>query len=169
MLPDQLTSQNLSNSGLWQFSPEFIMGGYFVWGKMFLAESLEFLFCQSFAGLDDDPSFDRFSAVRVRDAAYAHLQNFGMRGDGFFHFARPDLESTRLDELLLAVNDVEIAVFVHAGDITGEQPGLAIFHLAQRVGCFGGHVVIALHHLRTMDDDLADLALLQVRSRHHPG
>ena len=47
------------------------------------------------------------------------------------------------------------------GDVTREQPGFAVFHCAQGVGCLGGHVVIALHHLRPVDDDLADLALAQ--------
>jgi hypothetical protein len=47
--------------------------------------------------------------------------------DGFFHFTRPHLETARLDEFLLAVNDVEVTVFVHAGDVAGEEPDLAIF------------------------------------------
>ena len=79
MLSYQLTSQDLANRRLGQFISEFVMCRHFIRSKMFLAESLEFLFCQGFTGLYHDPRLDGFATMRIGDAAHAHLQHLGMR------------------------------------------------------------------------------------------
>ena len=76
-----------------------------------------------------------------------------MGADDLLHLARPDLHPAGFDEFLLAVHDIEIAICIHAGDVAGVEPAVA-----QGNGRFRGHVVIALHHLRTLDDQLAGLA-----------
>ncbi len=86
-----------------------------------------------------------------------------MAHDGFLHLARPDLKPARLDEFLLAINNVEVAVLIHAGDVTGEEPCLAVFQLTQGIFGLGGHVVITLHYLRTVKHNFADFTLWQLR------
>ena len=97
---------------------------------MLLAVGFELLHRQRFTRLDDDPGLDRLAAVRVRDTAHTDLQHFRMCSNSLFHLPRPDLETSGLDEFLFTVNDVEIPILVHTGDVAGKQPGLAILQSA---------------------------------------
>ena len=163
VLSNQLAAQNLPDGGLRQFIPELIVSGDLEGRQSFLAEGFEFFFRQSFAGFHHNPGLHSFTTVRVWDAGHAHVHHFWMCGNHFLHFTRPDLITTGFDEFLLAVNNVEVAVLVHAGNIACEEPDLPVAHFSERVDGFRRHIVITLHHLRTVNDDLADLALRQFR------
>ena len=82
--------------------------------------------CTFFTGLQHHPGLDRFTSVRVRNAAHAYLQHFWMRRNCLLHFTRPYLESTWLDQLFLSIHDVEIPILIHADDISRIKPGLSI-------------------------------------------
>ena len=43
-----------------------------------------------------------------------------------FHLGRPDLETAGIDHALEAVGDKEVALFIHAPQITGAEKTLAI-------------------------------------------
>ena len=73
-----------------------------------------------------------------------------MGGDDLFDFARPDLEAAGLDEVLLAVDEEEVAVVVEVADVAGEDPAVA-----EHVGGLFGALPIAIHDLGGADDDLA--------------
>src|SRR5688500_15975185 len=98
------------------------MRRHLVLSQMFLAISPELFDSRILTRLSHNPCLDGFAAVRVWDAADAHFQDFRMRRDRLLHLTRPHLEAARLDEFLLAVYDVEVAIFVHAGNVACEQP-----------------------------------------------
>src|SRR6185503_12885620 len=62
-------------------------------------------------------------------------------------------EALVLDHLLLAIDDVNISIFVDPADVTGVEPAIP-----QCAGGLVGSVPVALHYLRAADDDLADFA-----------
>ena len=105
------------------------------------------------AGFEHHPGLDRLAAVGIRDTRHGRLGHLRVGRQDFFHLARPDFHAARFDQFLLAVQDVEIPIGIHAGDIAGVQPAIP-----QRLGGFLGHIVVAQHDLRTLDDQLAGLS-----------
>src|SRR5690606_36752643 len=79
--------------------------------------------------------------------------------EDFLHFPRVDVEPAGDDEVLLAVDDVEVSFFVHAGDVARPQPAVP-----QGGGRLVGAVPVALHHLGPFDEQLAVLAYEHVRA-----
>ncbi len=58
----------------------------------------------------------------------------------FLDLARPDLEAARLDHVLLAIDEEDVAVLVHVGEVAGVQPRSAVAVRAaatrrSRAGC----------------------------------
>ena len=69
--------------------------------------------------------------------------------------ARVDVVAAADDQVLLAVDDVEVAVLVGAGHVAAVEPAAA-HRLRGRLGL----LPVALHDVVAADQDLADLALL---------
>ena len=135
------------------------MRRHFVLRQTFPAPFLDLILGHRFAGLQYHPCFYRLAAIGVGDPCDADFQNLRVRLNRLFYLAGPNLISAGFDEFFLAVYDVEVAVFVHAGDVAGEEPyALLAVHLAERVRGFRRHVVVALHHLRSFDDEFPDFS-----------
>ena len=81
-----------------------------------------------------------------------------MGRNDLFDLPRPDLVAAGLDQFLLAVDDVEVAFLVRAGNIAGVQPAIP-----QSILRLGGHVVITLHNIGAFYDQFADLTGRQHR------
>ena len=69
-----------------------------------------------------DPRLDRLHANGIGHARDAHLFHGGMRRQHFLHLARPHLIAARLDEVLLAVDDEQVSIFVEIAEISRVQP-----------------------------------------------
>ena len=60
-----------------------------------------------------------FTLGRIGDTRDTHFGHGGVRGQHFFDFARPDLVSAALDEILLAIDEKELAVLVEISQVAG--------------------------------------------------
>ena len=82
-----------------------------------------------------------------------------MLRDDALDLGREHLEAGRVDHVLLAVDDEDGAVLVHAREVAGVQPAVRLDRLPRRLVV----PVVALHDDRAPDHQLADLA---ARHRH---
>src|SRR3546814_1607610 len=82
--------------------------------------------------------------------------------DGVLHVARVDFVAAGDDDLLQAVDQVGIAVFVHGADVAGMEPAVA-----QRRRGLRRLLPIARHDLRPAQADLALLARRDQIGRAH--
>ena len=102
------------------------------------------------------PRLDCLALILIRHAGHADFGHGLVRRQHFLHLARPDLEAAGLDEVLLAVNDKEVAFCVHVAKVACIDPTVAD-HFRRGAGA----LPIADHDLRRADADLAKLPDLQ--------
>src|SRR5690606_8444833 len=107
------------------------------------------------ARLELDERLCRLAAVRVLHADDAHLRDAGMLVDRLLDGARVYVEPARDDHVLLAVDEIEVAVLVHGADVAGEK-----IAVDKRSGCLFRRVPVALGDIGTLDANLALLARL---------
>ena len=60
----------------------------------------------------------------MRHAGDGHLVHGGMRGEDFLDLARPHLEAACLDHVLLTIDEEDVSMGVHVGEIAGVEPRL---------------------------------------------
>ena len=72
--------------------------------------------------------------------------------DAVFDFAGVDVFAVHDDEVFQAVDDVDVAVFVHVGEVAGMEP--AVF--GEDFLGFFGLVPVALHDVVAADEEFAD-------------
>jgi hypothetical protein len=73
---------------------------------------------------------------------------------------RVDVVAAANDQVLLPVDDVEVAVLVDPGQVTGVEPApIRLPCPLHGLGGGLGALPVAFHHVRPADDDLADLTL----------
>src|SRR5205823_8036230 len=65
------------------------------------------------------------TAVRVRNADYAHLRNGGMAIHDRLHLRWKDAEAGHLEHVLLPLLDAEVPVLVDVANVAGEEPAVA--------------------------------------------
>src|SRR5262245_20578819 len=104
--------------------------------------------------LDDDEGLHCFALILVGDADHCSLFYRRMSVKYVFDFVRIDVEAADQNQVLLALNDVEVSILIHAGDVAGVQPSLAL-----NPGCLFRFVPIAFHYLRSAYAQLTLLAL----------
>ena len=109
------------------------------------------------AVLERDGGADLLAQVVVLDADHGDLGDGVVLVERLLDLARVDVVAAADDQVLLAVDDEEVAVLVLLGHVAGEEPAvgdglLGLLLLAP----------VALHHVLAPDRDLADLALLDV-------
>src|SRR5215210_2852925 len=109
------------------------------------------------AVLEGDGGRDLLAELVVWHADHRHLGHRGVLVEHLLDLARVDVVAAADDQVLLAVDDEEVAVLVHAGHVAGVEPAAA--HAVLR-GL--GPAPVALHDVVAADDDLADLARRQV-------
>src|SRR5215210_6013729 len=124
-----------------------------VGGEALLAEGQDLLLRRPGARPLYDEGLDGLAPVLIRDTYRDGLGHVGVLEEDLFHLARVDVVAGSQDHIFLPVHDVEVAVLVHLRDVAGVQP--AVFE-----GCCRllGHVEVALHYLRALDDELPRLA-----------
>ena len=101
------------------------------------------------AGLERDHRLDRHAEDRIGHADHRRLADAGQRIEDVLDFLRADLLAARLDDVVLAADEIEKAVLVGAEQVAGvehllprERPGPQ--RLVGRLGVFP----VALHHMR---------------------
>jgi hypothetical protein len=95
----------------------------------------------------------RFAPFFVGDAEDGDFAHRRMAHGDFFDVARVDLDAAAVDHVLLAVDQVEVALVVGIAEVAGEQPAVADRLLGEV-----GAAVVAEHQRRSAADDLADFA-----------
>src|SRR6185436_7050226 len=101
----------------------------------------------------DDESVGDLAGVRVGHADDAAVGDVGMFEQRRLELSWRDAEGPALDHLLLAVDDVGVALGVDRPDVARVQPTVT-----QRPRGFLRRVPIALHQLWAADDDFSGLA-----------
>src|SRR5262245_4531180 len=91
----------------------------------------------------------RLTPFLVRHADDRHLENSGVCADNFLDLTRVDVCTTGDDHVLLAIRDVQVAIFVKMTHVAGMEPAVAE-RLRGRVGV----VPVTLHHEVATYDDL---------------
>src|SRR3954447_18160397 len=107
--------------------------------------------------LQRDRGADLFPQLGVRHAEHGGLGHRGMLVEDLLDLARVDVVAAADDQLLLAVDDEEVAVLVDLGHVATVEPAVL-----DRVLGGVGLVPVALHDVVALDDDLADLALVDL-------
>src|ERR1700730_11664222 len=102
------------------------------------------------AGPQLDEGLGGFAPIRVSNTDHQRFLDVRVFVDRLLDHLRIDIEATRKDHVLLAVENEEVAVLVHGADVAGEKT-------AVREG--GSRVVrpipVALHHVLALDPQLA--------------
>src|SRR5579875_71284 len=165
----QFATQDLTNEGFGQVVAKFEHFGNFVRSQFALAESedvLSRLLCWREAGFEHDEGGHRFARVLVWHSDDGGFRYSGMLEQYLFHLAGIDVEATGDDQVFGAVNNVEVALFIHPADIAGTHPAVV-----EGVLSLFRAVPVAFHDVRSLDDDLAYAARWQqfVCFRFHDG
>src|SRR2546428_410480 len=111
-------------------------------------------------GLQDHERLYRLAAAWIGDTDRRGFSDRGMHEQDLLDFPRVHVEAGAKDHVLLPVDDVEVAIRVHLGQVAREEPTVAEDHPR-----FLQFVPIAFHHLWTADRKLPDLALRQLSRR----
>src|SRR5205085_1750447 len=111
----------------------------------------ELLFGQVGAGFEDHDGGGHFAPLRVGLGDYGAFEHGGVREDGALDFDRRDVLAAADDDVLLAVDDVDIVLFVPDGHVASVKPAVG-----QDVGSRFGLFVVSVHDEIATDDDLAN-------------
>ena len=102
-------------------------------------------------GLTTTKAAGHFAPLRVGRRDHGAFQHGGVGGDGALHFDGGNVFAAGDDDVLLAVHDVDVVLFVPHGHVAGVQPA---------VGHDGGGglrlLVVAVHDVVAAHDDLAE-------------
>ena len=110
-------------------------------------------------GSGNDEGDGLFAHHAVGTADHSCLRHARVRLEHGFDFAGRDVLATADDEVLLAVDQHDVAVVVEVADVTGPQPAVL-----QGGGGLGRLVQVAAHDVRTSRDHLAIVAHGQWRA-----
>ena len=88
------------------------------------------------------------------DADHGAFQHAGMARDHFLDLVRIDVEARHQDHVLLAIDDLGVAVRAHHADVAGAEIAVRGHH----IGGLVRPVPVAGHHLRALGADFAGLA-----------
>src|ERR1700677_5382595 len=113
----------------------------------------EFLGGDDGTGLERHRGGDLLAQGRVRQPDDGGLGDRRVLVEDLLDLARVHVVAAADDQVLLPVDDVEVAAGVDPGQVAGVEPAVA-----DRLGGGLRALPVALHHVRPADDDLADLA-----------
>ena len=108
----------------------------FVDFEMRSGEFLEGLAAELDSGFGHDHRFDEFAANEVGDAEDRHVFHILELPEHVFHVGGEDVDAGGDDQVLLAVDDLEEAVGVAAGEVAGVEPAVAERAAAVASGSF---------------------------------
>ena len=105
------------------------------------------------AGFGHDDRAHFFAHHGVRNAEHGDFEDGGMRREGAFHFHAVDVFAAAVHHILLTVDDLEEAVRVQAGEISGAEP-------AAGEGFGGGFGLLPVtgYDIGAADEEFADVA-----------
>ena len=97
----------------------------------------------------DDESGRHLAGFRVGRADDAAVGDVGMFEQRRLELGRRDAERTALDHLLLAIDEVGVAVLIDVADVAAVEPAVA-----QGLCGLVGALVVAVHELGSAQDEL---------------
>ena len=121
-------------------------------GDIFHHVFADLVFVEGVAFFHDDVGPDDLAAEGIGladDGTFSDAFDFV---DAVFDFAGVDVFAVHDDEVFQAVDDVDVAVFVHVGEVAGVEP--AVF--GEDFLGFFRFVPVALHDVVAADEELAD-------------
>ena len=149
-----LALEDLAGGALGQVVEEPDQARVLVGGDPLLDVGADLLGRQLLALVEDDRGADLLAPLVVGDADHRRFADLRVLVEHLLDLARVDVVAAADDQVLLAVDDVEVAVLVDAGHVAAVEPAAA-HRLRGRVGA----LPVALHDVVAADHDLADLAL----------
>src|SRR5579884_2940528 len=111
-------------------------------GNLALAELADLLRGGLLAGFELDPGHDLLAILGVRHANHLHIADLRVRVEKLFDLAGIDVLAAANDHILDAPDDVDIALLVHGGQVSGMHPARTVDSLSGRFGI----VPVAEHH-----------------------
>ncbi len=154
LLVAQFVAREFADRRARQFVDEIERRRNFVLAELAGEECLELVQRERIgAGAQLDKGLRRLAAVIVGNADHDHFLHRGMVIDRLLDHLRIDVEAAGDDHVLLAVDQIEIAVTVHVADIAGQE---AVADKGLRG--FLRPVPVALGDVRPLDADFADFA-----------
>src|SRR5210317_1244821 len=166
LLVAEFPPQNLADVGLGQFVTEFDHLRALVAGQVCAAVVDNILLCESFV-LANSEDLDDLTRALIGDSDGRGFQYAVQLDNDIFDFIGIYIEAGNENHVFLAILYPEETIFIHTADIAGPQP-------ATRQHYFGRifrELPVALHDLRALDADFANLAKRQVvavvASDHH--
>src|SRR5215210_978950 len=130
--------------------PRVLVGGH-----LLLDVGLQLVLVDRLALLQHHRGAHLLAELVVRHADHGRLLDRRVLVQHLLDLARVDVVAATDDQVLLAVDDEEVAVLVHLGHVARAEPALLRDGLLVRVVT----VPVALHDVVAADHDLADLAL----------
>ena len=107
-------------------------------------------------GRQRDHRLDRHAEDRVGHADHGRLADAGKRVEDVLDLFRRDLLAARLDDVVLAPDEIEEAILVAAEDVPGMEDFLARHRSRPEHRVGGGLVLpVALHHMRAANHQFA--------------
>src|SRR6266852_6935021 len=122
----------------------------FVAGQLAIGKGDQFLGGNAVAWSNDHKAFGYLACFVIRHTDDGSIQHGRMLQQQGLDLGRGNAEAFVFDHLLFAIYDVGVAIGIHVADIPGMEPAVA-----QGVGCFFRSFPVALHNLRTTNDDLS--------------
>ena len=119
-----LASQDLAGRSLGQLVDDPDGAGVLVGGQALLGERLQLLLVDVVAVLERDRGADLLAQVVVLDADHGDLGDGLVLVERLLDLARVDVVAAADDQVLLAVDDEEVAVLVLLGHVAGEEPAV---------------------------------------------
>src|SRR6266481_418295 len=167
LLFEQLLLRQLADAGARQRRADFERGRHLMATDLVGEEILERVERQGrCAGPQLDEGLGGLAPVGIRNADHQRFLDVRVLVDRLLDHLRVDVEAARKDHVLLAVENEEVAVFIHGADVAAQET-------AVRKGSsrFIRPVPVALHHVLALDPQLADLAgaehTVRIVERHH--
>src|SRR5215831_7511933 len=145
----QLLLEYLARSTLWQSVKELHRFWDLETGQDVAAIVDEFLFGRRFAVLQNNQGFGNLAPPIIGHGNDSTLENERMRVYGFLHFDRRDVFTAGDNNVFLAIDNQEIALFVDDCHIAGVQPASP-----QRQGGLLRQLPISRHDIVGSDYDL---------------
>src|SRR5258707_574564 len=167
VLLDQLLLRQFADGGARQCGADFEGGRHLMATDLVNQEIAQRVKRQGrCAGLELDEGLGGFAPVGILDADHQRFFHVRVLVDRLLDHLRIDVEAARKDHVLLAVENEEVAVFIHGADVAAQKTAI-------RKGCgrFVRPVPVALHHVLALDPQLADIAgaehTVRIVERHH--
>src|SRR5262245_31042410 len=116
------TPQHFSHHRLRKFFSKLHTRRHLVWREPFTAIGAQLILSRRLVGLQHDPRFGHFALDRILDPGDTHFVYGGMCGNDLLDLPRPDLKAAGLDHVLLPIDEEDVAVTVHVGEVARVQP-----------------------------------------------